>query len=465
MKNINRRSLLLGTTAAAVGAGFNAAVAQIAAAQTATPDASLLTTSLTPFGAERAGNADGSIPAWTGGYSTVPAGYVSGQPRPDPFAADKVSFSITTQNVTQYADKVPQGVIEMMKLYPTYRVDVYPTRRSHAMPQYVYDNIALNVTRAQLSADGTAVTGAFGGVPFPIPANGAEVMWNHLTAFQGEALKTLNPNYVVTSSGQKYMASLAMVTSDFPYYHKNGSADSFSGIYKQYIVDTLAPAYQAGFALMSVQQLDAKSHPPKTMEYLPGQRRVREAPDLAYDNPNSLAGGIGNFDEGFVYNGRMDQYDFKLVGKREIFVPYNNNRCFLTSYDVQLGPKHYNPDVLRWELHRVWVVEMTLLPGARNVDARRVMYVDEDTWVALVCDVYDASGTYWKFLHNFVINAFDLPTTLANTTTLVYDLHKGDYVYNVGADPSVTSLQFKFLDALPENYFSSETLVSLQGGN
>jgi len=459
MKNMKRRALLLGTTAAAIGVHLKPARAQTAV------DPSLLKTTLTPFGAERAGNAAGTIPAWTGGYTTVPAGYVSGQPRPDPFADDKVLFSITADNAAQYADRLPQGAIEMLKRYPTYRIDVYPTRRSHAMPQYVYDNIALNVTRAQLSADGTAVTGAFGGAPFPIPSNGAEVMWNHLTAYQGEALKVLNANYVVASSGQKYLASLTTVTSDFPYYHKDGSASTFNGVYKQYIVDTLAPPYQEGVAILSVQQLDAKSHPPKAMQYLPGQRRVREAPDLAYDNPNILAGGIGNFDEDFVYDGRMDQYDFNLVGKKEIILPYNNNRCFLTSFDQQLAQHHYNPDVLRWELHRAWVVDMTLLPGARNVDARRVMYVDEDSWVALACDIYDASGAYWKFIHGFVLNCFEVPTNMANATSVVYDLHKGDYSYNVGCDPSVTGLQFKSIDPPPENYFSSQTLVSLQGGN
>ena len=462
MKTINRRSMLLGTTAAAIGAG---ARLKPAFAQTAAKDPSLLTTTLPPFGATRAGNAYGSIPAWTGGYTTVPAGYVTGAPRPDPFASDAKLYSIDASNIAQYAGKLPQGVAEMIKLYPTYRVDVYPTHRSHAMPQYVYDNIAQNVTRAQLSADGTAVSGAYGGVPFPMPDNGAEVMWNHLTAFQGESLKALNSNYVVASSGQKYLASLATVTSDFPFYHKDGSPQNFSGIYKQFVVDTLAPPYQAGLALMSIQQLDAKANPPKTMQYLPGQRRVREAPDLAYDHPNILAGGIGNFDEDFVYDGRMDQYNFNLVGKKEIVVPYNNNGCFLASYDTQLAAHHYNPDVLRWELHRVWVVEMTLLPDARNVDAKRVMYVDEDTWVALACDVYDASGAYWKFIHGFVFNCFELPTNLANATSVVYDLHKGDYSYNVGCDPSVTSLQFKFLDPLSQSYFSSQTLVSLQGGN
>jgi hypothetical protein len=246
MKNMKRRAWLLGTTAAAIGAHLKPAFAQTAA------DPALLKTTLTPFGAERAGNAAGTIPAWTGGYTTVPAGYVSGQPRPDPFADDKVLFSIKADNAAQYADQLPQGAIEMLKRYPTYRIDVYPTRRSHAMPQYVYDNSALNVTRAQLSADGTAVTGAFGGAPFPIPANGAEVMWNHLTAYQGEALKVLNANYVVASSGQKYLASLTTVTSDFPFYHKDGSASTFNGVYKQYIVDTLAPPYQEGVAILSV---------------------------------------------------------------------------------------------------------------------------------------------------------------------------------------------------------------------
>jgi len=463
MSKLNRRSFLLASTA---GVAIASSV-KPAAAQTVNKDPALLKTTLTPFGSERAGNADGSIPAWTGGYSTVPAGYVSGQPRPDPFADEKPIRSINAANMAQYSDKLSVGVQQLMQRFPsTFRIDVYPSHRTHAMPQFVYDNAALNVTRAQISADNTAVTGAYGGPPFPIPSNGAEIMWNHLTAFQSASLKALNSNFVVPNGGSKYLASLATVTSNTPYYFQGGSPDSFNGIYKEYIINPVAPPYQVGNAILVVSPLNAADHPPKSLQYLPGQRRVREAPDLAYDNPNFLNGGVLNFDETFVYDGRMDQYDFKLVGKKEMYIPANGNKCFLTSYDEQLSANHYNPDVLRWELRRVWVVEMTLLPGARNVDARRTMYVDEDTWVAVMCDVYDSGGSYWKFLHSIVILAYEMPTTLANATTVSYDLHKGDYSYNVGCDPSVTDLQYKLsLDQLPQNYFTPNTLISLQGGS
>jgi hypothetical protein len=463
MSKLDRRSFLLASTA---GVAI-AASAKPATAQTVNKDPNLLKTTLTPFGSERAGNADGSIPAWTGGYTTVPDGYVSGQPRPDPFANEKPILSITAANMAQYTDKLAVGAQQLLQRFPsTYRIDVYPSHRTHAMPQYVYDNAALNVTRAQISADGTAVTGAYGGPPFPIPSSGAEIMWNHLTSFQAVSLKAMNGNWVVPNGGSKYLASQATVTANLPYYDPNGSPDTFSGIYKEYIVNPVAPPYQIGNALMAIQQLNAAEHPPKTMQYLPGQRRVREAPDLAYDNPNFLIGGVTNFDETFIYDGRMDQYDFKLVGKKEMYIPANNNKCFLSSYDEQLGDNHYNPDVLRWELRRVWVVEMTLQPGARNVDARRTMYVDEDTWVAVLCDVYDSAGSFWKFFHSICLLAYEMPTTLANGTNVAYDLHKGDYAYNVGVDSSVTDLQYRLSkDPLPSSYFTPNTLISLQGGS
>jgi hypothetical protein len=462
MKNLKRRAFLMASTATlTVGGRVKSGLAQTAVVK----DPNLLKTTLTPMGSERAGNADGSIPPWTGGYTTVPAGYVSGQPRPDPYSDDKVILSITAQNASQYADRLPQGAIELMNRYPTYRIDVYPTRRSHALPQYVYDNTFQNVTRAQISPDGLGVTGAYGGIPFPIPSSGVEIMWNHLTAYEGESLKALNANYVTPNGGERFLSTLGQLTSNSPYYFRDGSPKSFNGIYKEFIVDTIAPPYQSGVAILTMSPLNAAEHPPKSLQYLPGQRRVREAPDLAYDTPNFLSGGVENWDETFNYDGRLDQYDFKIIGKKEMYVPYNNNKCYLTSYDDQLMPHHYNPDILRWELHRVWVVEMTLLPGARNVDARRVEYVDEDSWCSLAVDIYDGGGAYYKFFHSITINCYEVPLTLGNAPTIGYDLHKGDYVYNVGCDPSVTELQFKFSTPVQASYFSSNTLVSLQGGN
>src|SRR5579862_6713465 len=111
---------------------------------------------LTPVGAERAGNADGTIPAWSGGYVTPPSGYREGDPRPDPFAGDKPLFSITAKNLDTYADRLPEGAKALLRKYPDYRMDVYPTHRSAAAPASVYANIFLNATRAHAAPAGIA---------------------------------------------------------------------------------------------------------------------------------------------------------------------------------------------------------------------------------------------------------------------------------------------------------------------
>ena len=109
-----------------------------------------LKTDLTPFGAEKAGNKDGSIPAWAGGYTTPIAGDKVGGRRGDPFSGEKPLFSITAKNADQYADKLTDGVKAMLKKYPdSYRLDVYKTQRTAAAPQWVYDNTAKNAVRAQ----------------------------------------------------------------------------------------------------------------------------------------------------------------------------------------------------------------------------------------------------------------------------------------------------------------------------
>src|SRR5579871_5461424 len=127
----------------APGAGQGEAFAAVTA-----EEAAMLRTSLTPFGAERAANKEGSIPAWEGGYTKVPEGYKSGQPRPDPFAGEKPLFSIDGKNVEQHAGKLAEGVTLMLKKYPSFRADVYPTHRTAAAPQWVYDNTLRNATRA-----------------------------------------------------------------------------------------------------------------------------------------------------------------------------------------------------------------------------------------------------------------------------------------------------------------------------
>src|ERR1043165_7166012 len=85
---------------------------------------------LTPIGAEMKGNADGSIPAWTGGITTPPAGYKPGMHHPDPFADDAPLYTVTPGNAGQYQDRLTPGQLALLKAYPDYKMIVYPSRRS-----------------------------------------------------------------------------------------------------------------------------------------------------------------------------------------------------------------------------------------------------------------------------------------------------------------------------------------------
>ncbi|HEY1092588.1 MAG TPA: DUF1329 domain-containing protein, partial [Burkholderiaceae bacterium] len=105
-------------------------------------EAKKLGTTLTATGAEKAGNADKSIPDYTGGLTTPPTGYQKGSGiRPDPFAADKPLYSIKAADLAKFDARLTAGTKELLKKYPaTMRVDVYPTHRSIAFPKYVVDN-------------------------------------------------------------------------------------------------------------------------------------------------------------------------------------------------------------------------------------------------------------------------------------------------------------------------------------
>ena len=368
--------------------------APLAHAAASPEDAAKLKTSLTPLGAERAGNKEGTIPAWTGGYSTVPAGYKSGDARPDPFGNEKAVISITAKNMDQYADKLSDGIKALLKKYPdSYRVDVYPTHRTANAPQWVYDNTFKNATRAKTKDGGVHIEGAYGGIPFPIPQTGAEIMWNNALMWTGDTVQLNFHNYLTTADGKRTAITRGQVYWQYPYYFKEGSLESFNGMYARAILFQSEPAFKAGESLL-IHYFTDKSQ--QAWQYLAGQRRVRRAPTVAYDTPNDITSGVENYDEIQVFNGDFDRYNLKVVGKRELFVPYNTMKVHLASNDERLGTKHLNPDFVRWELHRVWVVEATLAEGKRHVMPHRIFYLDEDTWGAVLADGWDAQGQLWR---------------------------------------------------------------------
>lgn len=435
------------------------AVAVSAAAGVSPQEAGQLKTVLTPLGAERAGNKDGSIPAWTGGYTLAPSGYRQGAPRPDPFAGDKPLFSITSKNVDTYADRLPEGAKALFRKYPDYRMDIYPAHRSAAAPAPVYENIFLNATRAHAAPEGIAygVEGAAGGIPFPIPQNGFEAMWNHLLAFWGPAREVNLKTWVVSADGSVQLATGYREIADFPYYYANATPESVGGYYFRTLYLENAPPNKVGEGYLDWQPLDIARFTFDAWRILPGEHRVRRGPAISYDTPDPDAAGFEALDEYYIFFGGLDRYDFKLLGKKEMYVPYNNNRFYLRPTTEILGARHANPDDLRYELHRVWVVEGTLKPGAHDVVARRRLYLDEDTWLAVYSDSWDDSGGFWKFGEATMYLMPEIPALIIGSQ-FVYDLELGGYAYSFAFNDQPES--YKVTAPHPASLFTPESMAA-----
>jgi hypothetical protein len=462
MHKINRRSVLKASTGAAALAllprGSHAQQAFVPPSYI--PDD--LKGKLTPFGAIRAGNADGTIPAWTGGGYPMPDGYKAADPRPIPFADEEPSFVITAQNMQHYAGKLSAGLQGLFQRYPDFTMQVFPTHRTAIAPQYVYDNIYQNAASSQLTPDGNSLTGAYGGIPFPLPQNGHQVIWNHLLTWGGTTTTFVADAHTVTAAGEVVFESRATVWFQYPYYVENGR-NNWNGIYAQQFIDPTAPPYEAGGSIVELLPVDLQKTDVEAWEYLVGQRRVRRAPELQFDTPNSLAGGTTNWDEADIFAGKLVEYDFTYTGIQEMYVPYNTNKANAAPVAQQFGPHFMNPDLVRWELHRCRVVEMTLKSGARNVDAKRIIYCDEDMGGAVLGEVYDANGSLWKLMHCMPSVYGDIPCVSSAQFFVTYDLHAGDYSagdhYDAECQP-----QWKPIATLPDSFFTPGHLAAAAGG-
>jgi hypothetical protein len=383
---------------------------------------------LSPLGAIKAGNADGSIPAWTGGITTPPANYKAGSHHPDPYASDKILFTIDANNAQQYADLLTQGHIALMKQYPGYKLNVYPTHRSASYPQKIYDATKANATKARLVDDGNGIADTIIGIPFPIPANGLEAIWNHIVRFRGNAVKRHINQAAVTASGNYTLVELED-EFDFQYSKDNVTLDDLDNMLLYFKQAVNAPARLAGGVLLVHETLNQVKEPRHAWTYNPGQRRVRRAPNVSYDNPGTASDGLRTNDDFDMFNGAPDRYDWKLTGRKEMIVPYNSYQLHSDSlnYSDILKPGHINPELTRYERHRVWVVEATLKPDARHIYAKRVFYIDEDSWQVLVVDKYDNRGEIWRVSEGHVINYYDQPL-LWTTLEVHYDLQSNRYL-------------------------------------
>jgi hypothetical protein len=387
---------------------------------------------LTPLGGEKAGNAAGTIPAWDGGLSSsAKAGFPNFQPaghHPDPYASDKPLFTITAANMNQYADKLTEGHKALLKQYKDYFLKVYPTHRSAAVPQRIYDATKRIATTANLTAGGNGVTGAAEGIPFPIPNEGVQIFWNHVLRYRADAAQRIIGQAPMTASGSYTLVKFK--DEFYMAYSLAGATEAkLDNVILYFIQETIAPARVAGEILLVHETLDQSKEKRRAWLYNPGQRRVRRAPDVSFDNPGTNADNLRTSDQFDMYNGSPERYTWKIVGKKEMYVPYNAYTLHSdkVKYSDILKPQHINQDLARYELHRVWVVDSVLRPGTSHVYKRRTLYVDEDSWQILVVDCYDTRDQLWRVQEGHVIEYYDVPS-LWTTLELVMDLQNRRYL-------------------------------------
>lgn len=406
--------------------GVLAVVALQAQAKVDAVQAARLDNELTPLGAQRAGNAAGTIPAWTGGIATPPAGYQRGMHHPDPYAGDAVQYVVNSKNLAQYQAQVPAGLKALLEKYPDYYLRVFPTRRSAAVPQRIYEAARGNALNAELISGGNGVANASAGIPFPIPQNGQEAIWNHIMRYRGEQVRMITNQAAVMANGSYTPLKLEREVY-FLYGREGMTPQDLNNTLFYYKYKVTAPSKVAGSALLVQESLDQVLSMRKAWRFNKGERRVRRLPQLAHNAVQPDTNGMVTSDMTDGYNGAPDWYDWSLVGKQEMLVPYNSYAVHQKGipYDNIIKNNFLNPELLRYELHRVWVVEATLRKGFTHHSKRR-FYLDEDSWQILGVDLYDKAGQLSGLQEAHPINYYEVPT-FGSTLEALYDLSSQRY--------------------------------------
>lgn len=383
-------------------------VATSAHAAVTADEAARLGKDLTPWGAEKAGNKEGTIPPYTGGIprDLMGAGYDSnkyldsqGRPViPDPYKDEKPLFTITAKNLDQYADKLSEATKALFKINPNFFMKVYPSHRVVNPPKYYQEESIKNASRCQTEKDGEALKNCKGGVPFPVPKNGKEAMWNFkLGTFSGLGGDGGSNQYYVDRNGQRILTGETMSIGNLmPYHDPRVSLEQYEGNNPYSHRFQMLAFYRKGPPRVAgegtVLHYFTDGSPNAGWGYQVGNRRVRVSPNVNYDFPVASSGGSAYYDELNVFQGKMDRFDWKLVGKKEMILPYSNYQLLYGPLEKAMMPLHFNPELTRWELHRAWVVEATRKTGVRHAFTKRVYYQDEDYSGAQMADQFDDSG-------------------------------------------------------------------------
>lgn len=380
---------------------------------------------LTPVGAEQAASADGKIPAWTGGLTSAPAAYNPAQDYVDPYVSEKPLYTITAANMAQYKTELTPGYQALLQKYPTFKMEVYPSHRTAALPKSEYDEIRKEAATVSLAGNGNGMLDyQRTSVPFPIPKSGLEAIYNHVVRYRAGGYHYFPTEMVVQANGK-----FTPVRRDVTVAMAAAMGNPEPNRLYYYLGKVTSPESVAGSQNLVHEPIDQTSEARLAWTYNPGQRRVLRAPEISYDSPVATSEGLRTNDMIDMFNGAPDRYDWKLLGKQEMLVPYNTYKlaAHTLKYADIIQPDHLNQDLIRYEPHRVWVVEATLKPGQRHIYGKRVFYIDEDSWGILAADLYDGRGELWRVQEAHSLQRYDVLSAI-HISDVSYDLQARRYI-------------------------------------
>ena len=328
----------------------------------------------------------------------------------NPFIDDEIQLEINISNYENYLAYLTEGQIAMFETYPeTFVMYIYPSRRSCAVPNEVYD--LSKSGNANMIADGEGVDGVVGSIPFPDASEPLHHVWNHILRYRGVDIVGGAPYYVVNPDGSMTQgAGEAIAKNCWNPFVKESYCEGLQGMLMQKVTH---PPRLADASLLVIESLNALDSPRKAWVYDPGTRRVRRAPNIAYNYLGSATQGLSTADSFDGFNGAKDRYNWTNVGTELKFMPYNVYDFYNADRKEVLTNFHVNQKYMRYELVKVNIVRADIKSDKRHIYPHRVMYFDADSYGMISEEVYDGKKEIMNYRELPLMNFYDEPACLA----------------------------------------------------
>ncbi len=415
--------------------------------------ASFAAADISLVGADPGPNESGEIPAWVGiAGLQCPADYEKGDFLPNPYEAEKPLYRIDHTNVDKYKHRLSFGQVTRLKRHKRFYMNIYPAHRNlEYLPEYYAATIETQKS-VKIDEDNTLI-GFKGGVAFPHAKNGLEAAWNVRRMYTSDDAMSSLVDRIVSPAGKiKKTIQIAkvMTLGEGRITHKLPNPNKLA---QKIVAFYTYPADTAGTCFMAYSYLDSTKLD-ETWLYLPTLRRVRRAPSMT--GGGQIDGELCMDENGQEFRGNVNDWTWKLHGKKEHYVAYNCFSIFVkgTKPEDECWAQDLNPERLRYELHRVYKLEANAIEGLNHPYKKRVGFYDEDAWQPLLGDRYDKRGDIYRQFEAYTYADYceKMRQTMGylymNLVSGRYELFGGNLdensqanMYNIGMEESFFTVQ------------------------